>query len=183
MHTTRLLIVYATTDGQTARIARRIADVAGIDADTECRIYDVGEVRPEAIGWCNRVILAASVHFGRHQRAMLKFVRRHGDALSALPSAFVSVSGASSSPKTAAEAARYTEDFMRRSGWRPERIETVAGAYLYTRYNALVRFMVRRSAALSHLDTDTRRDFEYTDWDQVDRFTREFASGMASKVA
>jgi len=184
MQETKLLIVYATSDGQTAKIARRIADVAGSEPDVECRLFDVREVHPEAIGWCNRIVLAAFVHFGRHPRAMLRFVRGHRDALQAMPSAFVSVSGASASPKGEADSKRYVAMFLRKSGWTPMQVERVAGATLYTRYNPLVRFVMRRAAlAAGSQDLDITRDFEYTDWDQVDRFARGFVSVAAARVA
>ena len=53
--------------------------------------------------------------------------------------------------------------------------ELVAGALLYTRYNFLVRFVMRQITKAEGGDTDTSRDYEYTDWDAVDRFAEAFA--------
>jgi menaquinone-dependent protoporphyrinogen oxidase len=64
--------------------------------------------------------------------------------------------------------------FIAETGWRPRRIELVAGALPYTKYNFLVRYVMKRISAKEGGDTDTSRDYEYTDWNAVDRFAVEF---------
>ena len=66
------------------------------------------------------------------------------------------------------------ERLVAETGWRPHRVELVAGALPYTRYNFLVRFVMRRIARKEGGDTDTSRDYEYTDWSAVERFALEF---------
>jgi menaquinone-dependent protoporphyrinogen oxidase len=68
------------------------------------------------------------------------------------------------------------------TGWHPRRVELVAGALPYTRYNFLVRFVMRRISRKEGGDTDTSRDYEYTDWAAVDRFAAEFADEVAGPV-
>jgi len=46
---------------------------------------------------------------------------------------------------------------------------------LYTRYGWLKRHMMKRIVAKAGGDTDTTRDFEYTDWDDLRDFTQDFA--------
>ena len=52
----------------------------------------------------------------------------------------------------------------------------VAGALLYSKYNFLIRFIMRRIAAQAGGDVDTSRDYEHTDWGAVDRFASQFAA-------
>ena len=48
-------------------------------------------------------------------------------------------------------------------------LRLVAGALVYSRYNWLTRWMMRRIARKEGGDTDTARDYEYTDWDALRR--------------
>jgi len=62
---------------------------------------------------------------------------------------------------------------VRKTGWHPARVELVAGALPYSKYNFLIRYVMRRIAAKEGGDTDTSHDYEYTDWEAVDRFARD----------
>src|SRR4051794_10616920 len=84
-------ILYASRESQTEQIAEHIGGTLrkrGIEAD----VIDVRE--PEKIHlerYC-AVILAASVHMGKHEREMLSFIKAHRAPLLDVPSMFLSVS-------------------------------------------------------------------------------------------
>jgi menaquinone-dependent protoporphyrinogen oxidase len=171
-------VFYATTEGQTRRIAERLADQIhrhGLDsravaiASEEAAQIDWSRVRGVAIG--------ASLHLQRHQREAVRFARAHHEALSAIPALFVSVSLAAASTRAGevAAARRLAEQFAADTGWTPARIATVAGRLAYTRYNWLVRFFMRRIAVKEGGSADTSRDHEYTDWEQVEQLADELA--------
>ena len=105
----RLLILYATSYGQTGKIVRRIASLmAGLGQDTT--MIDAAEApRGLVPGEYDGVLVAGSVLFGRHQRHLTRLVRRHAAAFNALPSAFLSVCGAAGTP----EARTYELAFLR----------------------------------------------------------------------
>jgi menaquinone-dependent protoporphyrinogen oxidase len=42
---------------------------------------------------------------------------------------------------------------------------------------------MRRIASRKGLDTDTSRDYDYTDWDAVDRFARDFVTKQLAQSA
>lgn len=177
MPTPRILIVYGTGHGQTAKIARRMADVlhAAGDAVTlaDIPVLPRGLAPDEFDG----VIVGASIHFDRHQDCVAHFVRAHRDALNAMPSGFFSVSGAAAGTTEAdrARARRYVDEFLRETGWRPGLTESVAGAMAYTRYSPVLRWMAKHVSAKGGGPTDTSRDHEFTDWAQVERFAGAFA--------
>ena len=52
---------------------------------------------------------------------------------------------------------------------------TVAGAVPYTKYNWLKKWVMKRVVAKAGGGTDSTRDYEYTDWDDLRAFAREFA--------
>ncbi|HEX6996288.1 MAG TPA: menaquinone-dependent protoporphyrinogen IX dehydrogenase [Gammaproteobacteria bacterium] len=177
---TKLLIVYGTTEGQTAKIAHHVADAAR-RLGHDVTIRHAPEVRDGEVEAHDCVIVGASLHEGRYQRAVRDFIERHGDALAARRGAFFSVSlaAASRDPRERAEPLRLAEEFTRGAGWAPARIASFAGALKYTRYGWLKRMLMKHIARQEGGDTDTSRDFEYTDWGDVDRFAEAFLSEPA----
>jgi len=172
-----VLVTYATSEGQTARVARHVADVLSAHGHA-AKALPVGEVTQAAVSEGDALILGASLHEGSYQRAARDFVRRHQAALNARPSAFFSVSlaAASRDPAERADVDRRIADFCARAGWRPDRAASFAGALRYTRYGWFKRVLMRRIAASEGGATDTSRDHEYTDWDDVTGFAADFAA-------
>lgn len=175
----RALILYATTEGHTARIAERIAQVLrdkghAVEAHPADAVpADLNPAEYEG------VIVGASIHYGRHPRYLRALVRGHRAALAARPGAFFSVSLSAGGPGAKPEAAqRYLETFLRQVGWRPQQTATVAGALQYSKYGAFKRLVMRMFVGVAGGDTDTSRDYEYTDWDAVERFADAFAQRM-----
>lgn len=177
----KLLIVYTSKTGQTEKIARRIAGVAASTASVS--LHEVDSVPASALANCDAVIVAAPIRFDRHPRAILRFVRANLAKLQSVHSAFVSVSGSSMTPAGRMQAEDYVTEFQDQTRWTPDRCELVAGATLYTKYGPMIRFIIRRISRAKGLSTDTSRDHEYTDWDQVDRFARAFMEDGKTKVA
>lgn len=170
----KLLVVYASRYGQTEKIARRIAAVA----QTEGIAAEAVAVEKAVLGDCSDVVVAGSVYFGRHARRLVRFVRRNLGALGKRHAAFVSVCGSLELAQS------FLVRFARETGWLPDVAVTFAGATPYTRYGWLVRLIVRRAAAAEHRgDTDTSRDYEYTDWAAVDAFAHKFIAEAQSRVA
>ncbi|MEO8257290.1 MAG: flavodoxin domain-containing protein [Acidobacteriota bacterium] len=60
--------------------------------------------------------------------------------------------------------------FVEETAWRPARVLPVAGALAYSRYNFLIRFVMKRIARKAGAPTDTSRDYEFTDWSVLDAF-------------
>ena len=171
----KVLIVYGTTEGQTAKVAQHVGD-AGQRLGHDVSVQHASDVADEDLAQFDAAIVGASLHEGRYQRAVRSFVERHKSFLASRPSAFFSVSlaAASSDPNERAEARRIATDFVSRAGWAPKRIESFAGALKYTQYSWLKRTLMRYIAAKEGGDVDTSRDVEYTDWDEVTRFAEGF---------
>lgn len=174
-----VLIFYATTDGQTGRIAERIAKDIGARG-FHARAIDVASDEAANVDWQNvrGVLLGASLHAGHHQKAAAEFAARHRDRLNLYPSAFfsVSLSAASSNPDEIATAVRLARELPANAGWRPTFVETFAGRLAYTRYGWLTRMMMRQIARKEGGPTDTHHDHELTDWDMVARFATRMAN-------
>jgi menaquinone-dependent protoporphyrinogen oxidase len=121
---------------------------------------------------------------GKHPKRVHEFVRAERNALRTRPSAFfqVCLSAAAATRDRRTEGDRYVEEFVAATGWRPDRTAVFAGALRYSQYGFLERAMMKRIAAEMGGDTDTSRDYEYTDWDAVERFAAEFADLVEAEL-
>jgi menaquinone-dependent protoporphyrinogen oxidase len=172
----RILIVYGTSEGQTARIAEYLADVIRGNGHVAYPV-DLRRSHPPGIDDYDAVIVGSSVYMGKHQKYVTDFIRQHRPALEGLPSAFFSVSLAAHENTAAAtrEIAGYLKQFVQVTGWCPRKVAVFAGALRYTQYSLIKRWIMKSIARnKGSFDLDTSRDYEYTDWESVRRFAEEF---------
>lgn len=179
-----VLIVYATKEGQTAKIARHIAQsLTAVGHAAE--LFDVEHPTPRLdVERFQFAIVGAPVHAQGYPRAVARFVRKNRAFLERIPSAFFSVGLAIASKHSdgRAQTMPLVQKFLAESGWRPRRVEFVAGALQYSKYNPLVRLVMRHIAEKEGGETDTSRDYEYTDFAAVERFAREFVMQNAASA-
>lgn len=174
----RILLVYGTTEGQTRKVAGFVADQLtqrGHQARVVNAIEDAASVvDPREF---DAVIVAASVHAGRYQSALIHFVTEHLAAIGERPNAFLSVSlaAAGGDQEDIEGLERCLAAFTQQTGWTPRRIHHVAGAFRYTSYDFLKRWALKYIAYRKGAPTDTSRDYELTDWADLARFAADFA--------
>jgi menaquinone-dependent protoporphyrinogen oxidase len=179
-------VFFATQEGHTKQIAERIATdlrKQGFDVD----LHDVRSPFPFALSQYVGAALAASVHQGSHEKEMIRFVKDHRAELERMPTAFISVTlseaGAEKPKKTPSEHEQFVADvrrmldkFFKDTQWYPTYAKPVAGALLYSKYNFFMRFIMKQIARKAGSDTDTSRDYDYTDWIGLDKFFADFAA-------
>jgi len=173
-----ILIVHASQYGQTEKIADRIA--SGLHAEGVDGVVMAARAVPVTIDLTafSGVIVAAPVIMQAHPKAARRFVVAHRVMLDKRPTAFVSVSGSAAGKELrhALACERMIEKFLQRTDWQPTRTASFAGAYSYTKYRPLVKWMMRWIAKREGAPTDTSRDYEFTDWNAVDMFAIDFAA-------
>lgn len=179
----RLLIVYATTEGR----ARMVADHLAERARTAGQRVDVVNAAALPAGFLadgyHGALVCASIHYGRHQQAIRDFVRRYRGFLETVPSGFISVSLSARRPDLEAyrrELHRHLDDFHRQTGWQPQLETNVAGALVYSRYGPVKRRLLQALMWFSGGPTDPSRDYEFTNWDEVDRFAEHFLAALVA---
>jgi menaquinone-dependent protoporphyrinogen oxidase len=175
----RIAIIFGSVDGQTARVAERI----GAALARAGHAVDVAPAGPPGIAASlthyDAIIVGSGIRYGRHRPQVEALVRANLDAIAARENAFFSVSLSAGGPGARpATAAGYVEEFLRRTGWQPRRVVLFAGALRYTHYNPFIRFMMRLIVGAAGGETDTSRDYEYTDWPAVERFAGEFCAQL-----
>lgn len=181
---THILIVYGTTDGHTRKIAQVLAENLRAEFCSVDIVDAAGMLRRLSPESYDGVIVAASVHIGNYQRAVANWVRAHATMLNIMPTAFLSVclTVLENGTKQRQEILRIMRRLLDQSGWRPTITKLVAGALLYTRYNWLKRMLMKRIVANACSDTDTTCDYEYTDWNDLRSFSRDFAELTANRA-
>ncbi len=169
---TTILVVFHTSEGQTARIAEHVAAVLRELGD-EVTVHDVaGAPAPEQY---DGVIVADSIHGMHHSKALTRYVRDHVAALNKLPAALFQVSLTSANPddEHTADAQRLVQELLDRTDFDPDLVGLFAGALVYTQYGWFKRRVMRVIARREDGDTDTSHDHEYTDWQSVEQFARD----------
>ena len=71
--------------------------------------------------------------------------------------------------------------FLAEAGWQPAITKPVAGALLHPLL-WFIRRVMKRIAAKAGGNTDTTRDYEYLDWQDLRRFTEEFGRLVARRA-
>ena len=159
-----VLIAYATTEGQTDKIAKFTGDkLAG--GGHEVVYHDVKEPSwRHSIADFDKAIIAGSVHSGKHQEALDLFVFANRDQLSAMPTLFISVSLAVVFPDSRKDAEKYIETFKESTGWTPAEYLLVAGATQHGAYSWFQESKLLEGDLATHANEELKEDQEFTDW-------------------
>lgn len=148
----QILVMFGTTDGHTAKVA-------------------------EALG--------SRLRFDRHEADVVNAAYAQPDPsvydaviVNAMPTAFVSVclGVLQHEPKVDRELQTIVKAFLQSTKWQPLETKVVVGALKYTRYNFLERWLMKRIVRKAGGDTDTSRDYEYTDWADLQTFADRFSA-------
>jgi menaquinone-dependent protoporphyrinogen oxidase len=176
----KILVAYATTEGQTRKIARFAADRL-VDAGHAVELLDLADAGELDLSRFGAAVLAGSIHGGRYQDDLAEFARPRAEALSARPTLFLSVS-LSAAGHDAEEwegIRRIADEFAEQTGWRPDRVEHVAGAFRFGEYDYFKGWMMRRIARERGETVDPEGDTEYTDWAALGAAIDGWSAGLS----
>ena len=177
----KILIVYGTTEGQTRKIADFVAEHMRDRGETVTLVDSTDVPKGLEAGDHDAVVVAGSVHNGRHQASLFQFVRDNRPTLQRKPTAFLSVSlsMASEDAEDRLDAAACADRFIEAAGWQPTVTHLVAGALRYTQYDFFKSWILKMIASAKGASTDTSQDHEFTDWDDLKAFADAFLAAVA----
>ncbi|HEX2910193.1 MAG TPA: flavodoxin domain-containing protein [Chloroflexia bacterium] len=181
----RLLVLYETSEGHTAQIAERIADRIRSKGH-EVAIVSARHLPPDFFPvQYEAIIIGAPIHRDQYPKSVARFVEEHRAFLNKIPSAFFTacLTVSSGRHEDLVKGEKYANDFLKQTAWSPTSTAVFAGALLYTQYGFIKRFMLKKISERAGGDTDTSKDYDYTDWKAVDVFADDFlaAAGDALK--
>jgi menaquinone-dependent protoporphyrinogen oxidase len=161
----KLLIAYATTDGQTRKIARFAADHLA-DLGHTVELLNLEDAEGLDLARFDGAVLAGSLHAGGYQKALVRFATEVATKLAQMPTMFlaVSLSAAGDDLDDWSGLRNCLADFKADTGWTPGRTEHVAGAFRFSEYDFFRAWAMRRIADQKGETVEPGKDKEYTDW-------------------
>jgi len=164
-----ILLLHSSTDGHTIRIMHHIADY--LTGRASCEIVDLNPQPDVAVKDYDRVIVGASIRYGKFNQKMYEFVARYKEDLEAVNAAYFGVNlTARKSGKDDPETSPYFKRFMKTSPWHPRDKALFAGALNYSMYRFFDRNMIRFIMKITGGPTDPQTDEVFTNWQAVEDF-------------
>ena len=166
------LIIYSSTDGQTIKICERIMSIIG-----DCKIVSIDEAKNENLSKYGKVIVGASIRYGKHKPELYEYISENCDHLIDINASFFSVNVVARKPeKNTPLTNPYVQKFLSISQWHPSLIGVFAGKIDYPRYGLIDKFMIRLIMWITKGPTDTKNVYEFTNWDDVDSFAKKIST-------
>ena len=165
-------MVYSTTDGQTKKICEKIIKTGKKQQSIDIRsIEDASELNISEYG---KIIIGASIRYGKHNQLVYDFVKVNRDELEKKPTAFFTVNVvARKKEKNQPDTNPYMKKFLELSGWQPDKLAVFAGRIDYPSYRFFDRLIIRFIMLITKGPTDTSQTYEFTDWTKVEEFAKE----------
>ena len=167
-----ILLLYSTVDGHTLTICqhiRRVVETEGNSVTLCC----IEEARNIDLAPFDKIVIGASIRYGKHRPSVFEFVETHRAQLASKPSAFFTVNIVARKPeKNRPDTNPYLKKFLQQSRWQPRLLDVFAGRLDYPRYRPFDRMMIRFIMLITKGPTDPTATIEFTDWQRVDAFAR-----------
>ncbi|WP_159567438.1 menaquinone-dependent protoporphyrinogen IX dehydrogenase [Budvicia diplopodorum] len=169
----KALLLYSSREGQTKTIVSYIANQ--IQGYMKVDLYSLDDMPNVNLADYKGVLVGASIRYGHFSKTFKAFIERNSETLNQMPTAFVSVSLiARKAEKQTPQTNSYTHKYLLSTKWQPTICGVFAGALRYPRYTWLDRVMIQLIMKMTDGETDSSKEVEYTDWEQVKRFGSDF---------
>ncbi len=179
---THFVIVYASREGQTQKVAHHVAKQVE-NLGHLARLINVGDDEPDAmVGEFDAAIIAGDLDNADRASALAEFVREHGAALKAVPSALLTVTlEAGAKDKGSRDDVQSDIDtFEAASKLRPDRALAVGGAFHDRGHGGFMRAWRHVWMYFKGITPDPSGHTELTDWPALETFVRDFVANTAS---
>ena len=169
------LIIYSSTDGHTKSICKKI--VESLSNQDFVKIISLSDVEKIDLLKFNKIIIGASIRYGKHSKKLYKFIELNKDILNNKKSIFFSVNVVARKPeKSEPNTNPYIKKFLKISQWQPKKIGVFAGKVDYPNYRFFDKYAIKLIMYLTNGPTDTSLSYEFTNWQKVKEFSQEIES-------
>ena len=169
------LLIYSSTDGQTKKICDVIKE--NLPNKNPIQICTVDEAINLDINNYDQIILGASIRYGNYKSNLFKFIKNNIEILDKKNNAFFSVNVvARKNEKNTPSTNPYIKKFLKKTNWRPKKIEVFAGKVDYPNYNFFNKLVIRFIMFITKGPTDISQSYEFTDWAKVKKFSKELSN-------
>ena len=166
------LIIYSSIDGQTKKICESIKYHLALNE--RIKIISLNEVNEVNLEKVKKIIIGASIRYGRHNKKVQNFVIKNKDILESKKTAFFSVNVvARKEEKSTPETNPYVKKFLAKTKWKPNKVAVFGGKVDYPNYNFINRNVIRFIMMITNGPTNTDNSYEFTNWEMVKKFALE----------
>ena len=166
------LIIYSSIDGQTKRICETIKNHLALN--DRIKIISLNEVNEVNLEKVEKIIIGASIRYGRHNKKVQNFVIKNKNILESKKTAFFSVNVvARKEEKSTPETNPYVKKFLAKTKWKPNKVAVFGGKVDYPNYNFINRNVIRFIMMITNGPTNTDNSYEFTNWEMVKKFALE----------
>ncbi len=162
------LIIYSTTDGQTTRICNKLIEK---NFNNNVKLCSIDEAIREDLKKYKKIIIGASIRYGKHNSDVLNFVKKNINVLNKLKTAFFSVNVvARKKGKNTPSTNPYVIKFIKQTDWKPTYVGVFAGKVDYPSYRFFDKYIIKFIMWLTKGPTDVSKSYEFTNWSEVEKF-------------
>ena len=166
------LIIYSSTDGQTKKICEKI--IKNLPSGNKFKLVSLDEALYFNLEKCEKIIIGASIRYGRHNKKVLDFIIKNKNILDLKKTAFFSVNVvARKEEKSTPETNPYVLSFLKKTNWKPNKLSVFAGKVDYPNYNFINKIVIRFIMMITKGPTDINNSYEFTNWENVRKFAKE----------
>ena len=166
------LIIYSSTDGQTKKICEKIKE--NLPSGNKFKLISLDEALYFNLEKCEKIIIGASIRYGRHNKKVLDFITKNKNILDLKKTAFFSVNVvARKEEKSTPETNPYVLNFLKKTNWKPDKLSVFAGKVDYPNYNFFNKIVIRFIMMITKGPTDINNSYEFTNWENVRKFAKE----------
>jgi len=170
---TNILIIYASTDGQTHKICQRLQIHVELQQEQHVTLVSIDKVSELDLTDFDKIVIGASIRYGHHNPLVIAFIEKNKTLLDSKPNAFFSVSLVARKPeKSTPENNPYLKKFIKQINWKPKELRVFAGNIDYPSYSFFDRSIIRLIMWITKGPTNPLTVIEYTDWHQVELFAQ-----------
>ncbi|MBU2712656.1 menaquinone-dependent protoporphyrinogen IX dehydrogenase [Zooshikella harenae] len=177
-----VLLLYYSHDGQTEKIMQFIAQQ--ISCQLPVSTVELTN-RDESINLAgySAVLIAGGVRYGGHPKALTTWINKHSHLLTTKPTGLISVNLTARKPnRNQIDSNPYIKKWLLELNLRPDTVAVFAGALQYSKYSFLDKLLVKLIMKMTEGPTDTRQDYEFTNWQQIEEFSKNFSDLIVSQV-
>jgi menaquinone-dependent protoporphyrinogen oxidase len=166
----KAVIIYSTTDGQTKRICEFL--IQKLKTKMHIDLFSIDEIDQIELKFYDKIIVGASIRYGKHSSKLFKFVEENIDVLKTKFTAFFTVNVvARKEGKNTPDTNPYMKKFLQLSIWKPNLLGVFAGKIDYPSYKFTDKHIIRLIMYITKGPTDTSGTFEFTNWKSVEDFS------------
>ena len=172
MNSKKMLLLYASVDGQTLKIANFLVEEFK-QKGQEVSLVEIDAFKDKLENF-GKVIIGCSIRYGVHHKSVIDFINQNKESLDKHQSVFFSVNLVARKPeKNQADTNPYVIKFFKTITWKPTLVEVFAGKLDYKKYPFFDRIMIQLIMWMTKGPTDSNAKIEYTDWNRVKAFSQK----------